>query len=63
MLTPILIVAAVGLATVLASWFMWWATKRSGAWSMAAGIALAVIVIASALLIAWLLTRAVYGPQ
>jgi hypothetical protein len=58
----ILAIAAAGLAAVAASWFMWWATKRSAAWAMAAGSLMALIALLGAVLIAWVLTRATFGP-
>lgn len=58
---PILVVAASGVCAVIASWFMWWATKRSAIWAMAAGALLAVITLVGAVVIAWLMTRAAYG--
>jgi hypothetical protein len=36
---------------------MWWAAKRSGAWALAAGVLLAVAVVAGAVVLAWLMTR------
>jgi len=36
---------------------MWWATKRNAVWAMAAGVLLGLVVVAAAVLIAWLLTR------
>jgi len=59
--TTLLVAGAVVLCTVLASIFMWWATKRSAIWAMAAGSLLAFIALAGALAIAWFLTRAAYG--
>jgi uncharacterized protein (DUF2062 family) len=41
---------------------MWWATKRSAAWAMAAGSLMALIALVGAVLIAWVLTRATFGP-
>jgi hypothetical protein len=61
MLTGILVVAAAGVCALLASCFMWWATKRSALWAMGAGVLLLVVVIAGAIVIAWLYTRAAYG--
>jgi hypothetical protein len=58
----ILVIAVAGLAAVAASCFMWWATKRSAAWAMAAGSLMALIALVGAVLIAWALTRAAYGP-
>jgi hypothetical protein len=62
MITSVLIAAAVVVCTVLASCFMWWATRRSAIWAMAAGALLAFIALAGALAIGWLVTRASYGP-
>jgi hypothetical protein len=61
MLSGLLIVLAAALVTFLASRFMWWACRRSAAWSMAAGAILAVLALGGAITIAWLLTRAWYG--
>ena len=61
MTTAVLIAIAAVTCAFLASMFMWWATKRSPAWAMAAGSLLAFIALAGALTIAWLLTRAVFG--
>jgi hypothetical protein len=58
----IAVVGAAGVCAATASWFMWWATKRSAVWAMAAGSLLALIALAGAVAIAWLLTRAAYGP-
>ena len=55
MLIAILIIAACG-CVVLASVFMWWATKRNAVWAMAAGVLLGLVVVAAAVVIAWLLT-------
>ena len=62
MLAGILIIATAGLCALLASRFMWWATKRSAIWAMCAGVLLVVLVFAGAIIIAWLYTRAAYGP-
>jgi hypothetical protein len=61
MLAILVIVAAGGLA-IVASWFMWWATKRSALWAMAAGALLVFAVFAGAVVIAWFLTSAALGP-
>jgi hypothetical protein len=58
---PILVIAACGVCAVIASWFMWWATKRSAIGAMAAGVLLALIALGGAVVIAWLMTRAAYG--
>jgi hypothetical protein len=60
-LTGIIILAAAGASAVLASMFMWWATKRSAIWAMAAGALGAFIVLAGAVVVAWFMTRAVFG--
>ena len=62
MLTVILAIAAAGVCAILASCFMWWATKRSAIWAMAAGALLVVVIFAGAVVIAWLMTRSAYGP-
>jgi len=58
----ILVVLAAGGCALAASWFMWWATKRSALWAMAAGALLAFAALAGAVVIAWFMTRAAYGP-
>jgi hypothetical protein len=60
MVSGLLIVVAAALVTLLVSQFMWWACRRSAAWSMAAGAVLAVLALGGAVVIAWLLTRAWY---
>ena len=62
MLAAMLVVVAAGGCAVGASYFMWWATKRSAAWAMGAGSLLAFVALAGALVIAWFITRAEYGP-
>ena len=62
MLTGILIIATAGLCALLASRFMWWATKRSAIWAMCAGGLLLIAVFVGAIIIAWLYTRAAFGP-
>jgi hypothetical protein len=61
MLSGLLIVLTAALVTGVVSRFMWWACRRSAAWSMAAGAILAVLALGGAVAIAWLLTRAWYG--
>jgi hypothetical protein len=61
-LIGLLVVVAAGVGAVLASWFMWWASRRSALWTMAAGLLLTVMVFAIAVIVAWLVTRALYGP-
>jgi hypothetical protein len=61
MLAAILIIATAGLCALLASRFMWWATKRSAIWAMCAGALLVIAVFAGAIVIAWLYTRAAFG--
>jgi hypothetical protein len=58
----LLVAVLAGACAMLASRFMWWATKRSTVWAMAAGVLLAVIVVGGAVAIAWAITRATYGP-
>ena len=58
MLTASAIVIAAGIVTLLVARFMWWACQRSAMWAMAAGALLAVLALAGAVAIAWLLTRA-----
>jgi hypothetical protein len=54
-LIPVLVVAAAAAVAVAASWFMWWACRRSPIWSMAAGALLSFIALGGAIAIAWLL--------
>ena len=61
MLSGLLVVVAAAALTALVSRFMWWACRRSAAWSMAAGAILAVLALGGAVLIGWMLTRAWYG--
>ena len=61
MVSGLLIVLAAALVTAVVSRFMWWACRRSAAWSMVAGVILAVLAVGGAVVIAWLLTRAWYG--
>ena len=63
MLSAALVVIAAALVTAAASRFMWWACRRSPAWSMAAGAILAVLALGGAVIIAWLMTRATYGQR
>ena len=61
-MTPVLIAVAAVVCAILASRLMWWATKRSAVWAMAGGSLLAFLALAGAIVIAWFMTRAVYGP-
>ena len=61
MVSGLLTVLGAALVTWVVSRFMWWACRRSAAWSMAAGAILAVLALGGAVAIAWLLTRAWYG--
>ena len=61
MVSGLLIVLAAALVTWGVSSFMWWACRRSAAWSMAAGAILAVLALGGAVVIAWMLTRAWSG--
>jgi hypothetical protein len=63
MLILLVVVLVAGLGAVLASWFMWWATQRSAVWMIAAGMLLTVLVFACVVVVAWLVTRSLYGPQ
>ena len=53
---------AAGACTILVSLFMWWATKRSAIWGMAAGLLLGLMALIVVVFIAWLLARAAWGP-
>jgi hypothetical protein len=57
----VIVAAACGLA-MMASVVMTWASHRSAVWSMLLGGVLALAVLAGAVIIALLLTRAAY-PQ
>jgi len=57
----LLVVVAAGLCAYAASRFMWWATRRSTAWAMAAGVLAAFAALAGAVTIGWLMTRAFLG--
>ena len=61
MVSGLLIVLGAALVTAGVTRFMWWACPRSAAWSMAAGVILAVLAVGGAVVIAWLLTRSFYG--
>jgi hypothetical protein len=61
MVSGLLTVLGAALVTAGVSRFMWWACRRSAAWSMAAGVILAVLALGGAVVIAWLLTRSFYG--
>ena len=61
MLTAVFVIVAAGVCALLASRFMWWATKRSAVWAMVAGSLLVLAAFAGALIIAWLFTRAAFG--
>ena len=60
MLAGLLIVVGAALCAWLASRFMWWACRRSGLWSMVAGVLLALLTMGAAVVIAWLMTQAWY---
>jgi len=61
MLAAILIIAGAGLCAVLASGFMWWATRRSPMWAMLAGALLLAVVCTVAVIVVWWSTRAMFG--
>ena len=61
MLTAVFVIVAAGVCALLASRFMWWATKRSAVWAMVAGSLLVLATVPGALIIAWLFTRAAFG--
>ena len=56
--TGLLIAMVAVIGALLASGFMWWATKGSGLWAM--GSLLAFCTLAGALLIAWWMTWAAF---
>jgi hypothetical protein len=60
LVTILLVMVAVGVLAALASVVMAWASNRSALWNMALGGVLALAVLAGALVIAFLLTRAAY---
>jgi hypothetical protein len=55
------VVIVAGVCALAASRFMWWATSRSTAWAMAAGVLAAFAALAGAVVIAWLMKRAFLG--
>ena len=57
----LLVLVGAAVCAILASGFMWWATKRSPLWAMAGGALLALIALLGALGIAWLFAYAAYG--
>jgi hypothetical protein len=57
MLPGILAVIAAGTCAILVSRFMWWGTKRSAVWAMAAGSLLAVLALGGGVAFAWFYTR------
>jgi heme/copper-type cytochrome/quinol oxidase subunit 4 len=61
MRTVTLAVAAASACTVLISLFMWWATKRSAIWGMAAGLLLGLVALIVVVLIALFMARAAWG--
>jgi len=58
--TILVIAAAASMLALLASVVMAWASNRSPLWNMAFGGVCALAVMAGALIIAFLLTRAAY---
>jgi hypothetical protein len=60
--TVVLFAIGAVLATFLVSIFMWWATKRSALFAMAAGALLALVGLAAIVVVAWFISRAVSGP-
>jgi hypothetical protein len=56
------VVVGAGVCALAALWFMSWATKRSGAWALAAGVLAAFAALAGAVVIGWLMTRSFFGP-
>jgi hypothetical protein len=56
-----MILAVVVVFGVLASGFMWWATRRNAFWAMGAAAVFVVAIFAAAVLIAWLVARATFG--
>ncbi len=57
MLAGTLVVIAAVTCAILASRFMWWATKRSAVWAMAAGSLLALLALGGGVVFAWFYTR------
>ncbi len=62
MRTALVLVAAAGVGAFVASWVMWWATKRSAVWSMAAAVLVFFVVSACALLMVWMLMNRAAHP-
>jgi len=63
MLILFLVVLVASAGAILASWFMWRAAQQSAVWMIAAGILLTVLGFACVVVVAWLVTRTLYGPQ
>jgi hypothetical protein len=61
MLTALIVIAGATLCGALASYVMWWATNRSGLWSLVAGAVLAIVTLLCAVVIGWLMTRAFWS--
>jgi drug/metabolite transporter superfamily protein YnfA len=61
MIAPALVVVVAALCAIIASWLMWWATRRSAMWAMAAGALFALAATGGAVLIAWMMTHAAWG--
>ena len=57
----LVVILVAGLGAMLASRFMWWATGQSPVRMIAAGLLLTVIVFATVIVVAWLVTRSLYG--
>jgi hypothetical protein len=49
------------ITAIAVSWFIWWATRRNAFWAMGAGVLVALVIFAAAVLIGWLVARASYG--
>jgi hypothetical protein len=61
MLSVLMVLIAVAGCALLASIGMAWASNRSALWNMVLGGVLAFVVLAAAILIAWLMTSATYN--
>jgi hypothetical protein len=53
----IAVLVGLGVATFLASWFMWWAAKRGTWFAMLAGGLLAIVLSIGIAILAALMTR------
>jgi hypothetical protein len=57
----LIVVAGAAMTAIAVSWFAWWATRRNAFWAMGAGVLVALVMFAAAVLIGLLVARAAYG--